>query len=180
VLEKLRGENSRIMQVRLEANQGYGGGILRGLRDAPGAVLGWVHADGQASPQDIVNLYRKMHETGCELAKAVRVVRHESPWRIFQSGIYHRIFQLLFWTPYRDINGTPRLLTRQAYVKLNLQSHDWFLEPEFVIKALRLKMPICEVETVWNSRRSGSTRAHILTGLEFLKNMILYRIGVKK
>src|SRR3989344_1900655 len=85
VIEKLCRENSRITGVQLVVNQGYGGGILAGLESAPGAVVGWVHADGQASPQDIVDIYRKMRATGSELGKAARIVRHESPWRTLPS-----------------------------------------------------------------------------------------------
>lgn len=179
VIDELCDENSRIKPVPLAVNQGYGGGILAGLRDAQGDILSWIHADGQADPHDIVDIYRAMKKQGRELGKAVRIVRHESPWRIVQSRIYHAIFQLLFWTPYRDINGTPKLLTRNTLQTLGLTSRDWFLDPEFVIKALRHGFPIAEVETIWSSRRSGSTRAHLLTGLEFLKNMLMYRLGMK-
>jgi len=179
VIEKLKKDQPRITSVTLKENQGYGGGILAGLASARGQVLCWTHADGQADPQAIVRLFERMRAEGRELAMAVRVVRRESMWRKVQGNVYFRLFQLFFRSPYRDINGTPKLLTSWAARALNLKSRDWFLEPEFVIKSLRLKMPICEVETIWNSRRSGSTRAHLLTGLGMLKTMILYRIGVK-
>ncbi len=179
VIGKLQARNPRIARLYLEQNQQYGGGILAGLEKARGSTIGWAHADGQADPEDIVRIYRDMKAKGYELGKAVRVVRHESPWRKVQGRIWYSIFQFLFWSPYRDVNATPKLLTRRAADVLKLDSHDWFLDPELVIKALRHKIPICEVETVWRSRKSGSTRAHLLTGLEFLKNLLLYRVGLK-
>jgi hypothetical protein len=124
-------------------------------------------------------MYTGMRESGRELAKSVRVLRLVSPWRKLQSVIWYTIFQILFPSPYRDPNGTPRLLTRHALTTLRLESTDWFLEPEFVIKSIRYKMPIYEIETVWRSRKTGDSKAHLLTGLEFLKNLILYRIGIK-
>ena len=179
IVDRLARENPRIRAIHLEQNRKYSGGILAGLAEARGEVMGWSHADGQADPRDIVRLYRAMREQKCELAKAVRKERHESPWRIVQGKIWYGIFQLLFWSPYRDVNATPKLMTRRAAAVLKLDSRDWFLDPEFVIKALRHNLRICEVETVWRSRRSGSTRAHLLTGLEFLKNLILFRIGLR-
>lgn len=179
VITKLQARNPRITRLDLEVNQHYGGGILAGLEKARGSIMGWAHADGQANPEDIVRIYRKMRDTGYELGKAVRMVRHESPWRKVQGRIWFSIFQLLFRSPYRDVNATPKLMTHRAYQVLKLDSHDWFLDPELVIKSIRHHIPMCEVETVWRSRKSGSTRAHLLTGLEFLKNLILYRIGVK-
>lgn len=38
--------------MRVEKNQGYGFGILSGLRAAEGKVLGWTHADMQTDPVD--------------------------------------------------------------------------------------------------------------------------------
>lgn len=178
IIKKLQ-HNPRITSVTFRENQQYGGGIQAGLAHVRGEVIGWAHADGQTDPADIIRLYRKMRAEGHDLGKAVRTVRHESKWRLIQSRIYYTIFQLLFKTPYRDINGTPRLLTRRGAGILNLQSRDWFLEPEFVIKSLRHKLPISEVDVVWESRRSGFTRARVWTGLEFLKNMLLYRFGLK-
>lgn len=179
IIDHLALNNPRIHAIHLAQNRKYSGGILAGLAEARGEVMGWSHADGQADPRDIVRLYRAMREQNCELAKAVRKERHESPWRIVQGKIWYGIFQLLFWSPYRDVNATPKLMSRAAAAVLKLDSRDWFLDPEFVIKALRHDLRICEVETVWRSRRSGSTRAHLLTGLEFLKNLILFRIGLR-
>lgn len=179
VIGVLQKRNLRISRVDLKINQHYGGGILAGLGKARGTVIGWAHADGQANPEDIVRLYREMKEKGYEAGKAVRIVRYESPWRKVQGRIWFTIFRLLFPSPYRDVNATPKLLTRRVADILKLDSHDWFLDPELVIKALRHDIPMCEVETVWRSRKSGSTRAHLLTGLEFLKNLLLYRFGLK-
>lgn len=179
IIDGISRANSRIRTLHLEENRKYSGGILAGLAEARGSVMGWAHADGQADPKDIVRLYRAMREQGCELAKAVRRERHESPWRIVQGKIWITIFKTLFPCRYRDVNATPKLMTRRAAEILKLDSRDWFLDPEFVIKAIRHNMRICEIETVWRSRRSGSTRAHLFTGLEFLKNLIIFRCGLR-
>lgn len=179
IIDLLAKGSARIHALHLAENRKYSGGILAGLAEARGEVLGWAHADGQADPKDIVRLYQTMRAQKCELAKAIRRERHESPWRIVQGKIWYGIFQLLFWSPYRDVNATPKLMTRRAAEILKLDSRDWFLDPEFVIRALRNKIQICEVETVWRSRRSGSTRAHLFTGLEFLKNLIIFRLGLR-
>ena len=179
VIDELCLNYPRVVGIEIPKNIGYSNGILVGLEGAHAEVLGWAHADGQVDPHDIVRLYRGMREGNYPLAKAVRKIRHESAFRHFQSNTYYLIFQTLFRSPYRDVNGTPRLMTREAAAKLQLSSRDWFLEPEFVIKSLRHKMPMYEVETVWHSRASGLTRARLWTGLEFLKNMIIYRLGFK-
>ena len=179
VIDELCQKYPQVMSVEIAKNTGYSNGILVGLEGADAEVLGWSHADGQVDPHDIVRLYRGMKEGNYPLAKAIRKIRHESIFRFIQSSIYYLIFQTLFRSPYKDINGTPRLMTREAAQKLHLSSRDWFLEPEFIIKSLRLRMPIYQVETIWHSRASGFTRARLWTGLEFFKNMIIYRLGLK-
>ena len=180
VIRGLHAKNPRILGIELAQNQQYGGGILAGLAAARGEVLGWAHADGQTDPGDIIRLYQRMRAEDRELGKAVRVLSFEPRIRKMLSAAYYAIFQILFWIPYRDMYGTPKLLTRNALEKFSLESRDWFIDPEFVIKALRHKMPILEIETTWHVRKSGGTKARLfLAGLEFFKNMLLYRFRLK-
>src|SRR4051812_7037103 len=71
VIQKIKSENSKVTTVHLEKNQHYGGGILAGLEVGKGTTLGWIHADGQANPKDLVRMYKGMRESGRELGKAV-------------------------------------------------------------------------------------------------------------
>ena len=52
VLRKLLPAYPRCRSVRVEHNQGYGFGILAGLKVASGEILGWTHADMQTDPCD--------------------------------------------------------------------------------------------------------------------------------
>ena len=51
--EQLAGQ-STIRTTRVDVNQGYGYGILCGLRAAQGEYLAWTHADMQTDPVDVV------------------------------------------------------------------------------------------------------------------------------
>ena len=53
--------------VRVEVNQGYGHGILTGLRAARADVLAWSHADLQTDPADI---FRAARVSSCRAAPA--------------------------------------------------------------------------------------------------------------
>jgi glycosyltransferase involved in cell wall biosynthesis len=52
VLKTLLAGSDRLRGARVEVNQGYGFGILAGLRAATGDILGWTHADLQTDPAD--------------------------------------------------------------------------------------------------------------------------------
>ena len=44
--------------IRVEINQGYGYGILQGLKEAKGTVIGWTHADMQTDPLDALRAFK--------------------------------------------------------------------------------------------------------------------------
>src|SRR3989338_2058897 len=54
VLAKLLPQYPFARSVEVVVNQGYGFGILAGLREARGEFLGWTHADLQTDPGDIL------------------------------------------------------------------------------------------------------------------------------
>ncbi|HRG76152.1 MAG TPA: glycosyltransferase family 2 protein, partial [Leptospiraceae bacterium] len=52
VLNELIPKYSFARTVLVEVNQGYGFGILSGLKEAKGDYIGWTHADMQTDPYD--------------------------------------------------------------------------------------------------------------------------------
>src|SRR5258707_112984 len=54
VLARLLSDSPGCRSVRVNVNQGYGFGILSGLRAAEGDVLAWTHADMQTDPMDVL------------------------------------------------------------------------------------------------------------------------------
>jgi len=175
VLENLRKEVPELKAVKVFPNQGYGNGVLVGWENSSGEVLGFMHADGQADLDSIPALYGKLISENLDFCKTVRIERKEPPFRIIQSVIYNNLFRLLFGGRYRDINGTPKIFRRSFYEKLKLSSRDWFLDPEIMLKAMRMKTKIGEVEISWDSRKGGPSHVSLLTALEFIKNMFVYK-----
>ena len=54
VLTELLPEYPFARTVKVEVNQGYGYGILQGLKECRGEYIGWTHADMQTDPADIL------------------------------------------------------------------------------------------------------------------------------
>ncbi len=175
VAQALSKELPELRIVDVYPNLGYGNGILAGLAAAQGEVLGWVHADDQANPEDLMTVYRKLKTDGFDVCKAVRVERHESRWRVIQSWAYNTLFRLMFGVWYRDINGTPKLMIRSFYERAQLVSKQWFIDPELMLKAAELNARVGEVEIVWNARKGGASKVRLTTMFHFLKLMLRYR-----
>lgn len=175
ILARLAHENHAIKVVRVPVNQGYGWGIINGLRWASGDYLGFMGGDGQVKPPDVIKVFRKLVDGEYQICKVTRYRREDGVTRRIVSLIFNKLFVYTFKVNVGDINGSPKIMTRQFYQKLNLSCKDWFLDAEVMLKAVALGASIGEVPVVFNPRLGGSSNVKIGTVCEFLRNMSTYR-----
>lgn len=157
-----------------EGKKGFGSAILAGLERSQGEVIGYIHADNQMEAMDIVRIYQKLKREGLELCKATRLDRYDGLIRWFISKVYNLLFRVMFQVCLRDINGSPKLFTRQFFQAAHINSRDWFIDPEVIIKAQRLGARVGEIEIRTRPRPHGSSQVRAATVWEFLKNMFHY------
>ena len=175
-VERLARANSRIRPVRLEQNAGYGGGILAGLARCQGEFIGYTWGDGQVSAADHVAIFLKLKREGLDLCKACRVERHDGWRRKVVTRVYNFIFPLLFRVSSGDSNGCPKIFRHEAFLRLQVTSRDWFIDPEIMIKSQRLGLAVGEVRVVFHAREHGASNVGLKTIVEFVRNMIRYRV----
>ncbi|MBI4599771.1 glycosyltransferase family 2 protein [Candidatus Uhrbacteria bacterium] len=169
-------QNPRIKKIRVEVNQGYGWGILTGLRKCQGAYLGYLCGDGQIKPDDVVKTIRHILKNDSDFVKVRRVKRMDHVVRRWVSKLYDLTVPLIFSLKVRDLNGTPKIFKRQYLDMLDLQSKDWFLDAELLIKWKRLKLEIDEIPVVFYPRLGGSSHLSLLRAIwQFAKNAYRFR-----
>jgi glycosyltransferase involved in cell wall biosynthesis len=113
--------------VRVEKNQGYGFGILTGLKAAKGDILGWTHADMQTDPQDALQGFEFFEKHGLDIF--VKGQRYGRPFTdvVFTLGM--SIFEtLLLGKPLWDINAQPTLFSRSFFETWLEPPHDFSLD----------------------------------------------------
>lgn len=179
VLEDIQKSYGAIRVVNAPINQGYGWGIICGLREASGPVVGFMCGDGQITPADVTRVYRRLIRQDLELCKVIRVVRHDGIKRKLLSKSYNLLFRLLFPVTSADINGTPKFFRRRCYQELDLKSKDWFIDAEIMIKATQRNYRIGEVAVEFRPRPTGESNVRLLTAVEFVWNMLRYRLRRK-
>jgi len=177
ILRERSKSNPRLKIVTIEKNQGYGLGIIKGLRNASGKYLGFMCGDGQIAPADIVNVYFNLQNGDCDLSKVVRVQRQDGLIRYLNSLVYNLLFRRVFGIPSADINGTPKIFKRALFEKLDLLSKDWFVDCELMIKTSLLSVKMKEIPVVFLPRKDGSSNVRIGHVVEFIRNMIRYKFG---
>jgi glycosyltransferase involved in cell wall biosynthesis len=176
VLREIEAAYPTVRVAHVAVNDGYGWGILCGLREAKGDVIGFMCGDGQIADEDVVRVCRRMLDENLDLCKVSRVVRRDGPQRRVMSAVYNAFFRLLFGGHYADINGTPKLMRRTRYERLDLKSRDWFIDAELMIAAARERWRVGEVAVTFTAREQGSSNVRLTTSFEFVRNMLRYRL----
>jgi hypothetical protein len=131
-----------------------------------------IDGDAQNPVEDVLRMYRAMRSLDVDVMKGRRTLRHDGTYRRFVSLGYNLLFRLMFRTRgLWDINGKPKGLTRRAYEALELESDDWYIDAEIVLKARAAGLRIAElpVEFMRNDQRASLVRPAAIW--EFLVNM---------
>jgi glycosyltransferase involved in cell wall biosynthesis len=171
-----------VRRVNVEVNQGYGHGVLAGLRASRGRWVGFSCADEQVEAHDVYKLYRLAANSSTpKLFKVRRRFRLEGPLRRFVSSSYNLLASVLFGgLRTSDLNANPKLMPREYCEAMRLSSKDWFLDAEVMIKARLLGLPVFELNVFSLMRAEGASNVTPHTCLEFLSNLWVHRFGSKK
>ena len=115
--------------VIVEHNQGYGFGILTGLKAATGDFLGWTHADLQTDPKDVVSACNLIKEQNYVHTIYIKGLRKGRSW--FDTfftvgmGIFETLYlRCILW----DINAQPNMFHRSFYEQWKNPPHDFSLD----------------------------------------------------
>jgi glycosyltransferase involved in cell wall biosynthesis len=164
---------------RVEVNEGYGNGVLRGIPLASADWVGIIPADGQVDAEDVVRLFEAAVATnGNVVAKVRRRFRMDGLLRKIVSTGYNA-FVLLLWPRLGtlDVNGSPKLLRREKLLAMQLTSKRWFLDPELMIKAHYMGMRTLELNVFARMRGSGLSNVRASTCWEFFRELLVYRFS---
>ena len=180
VVKKLA-ENSPNIRTVIRPKQGMMGWDMRmGLDAARGTFIGVIDGDGQFPPESIVACLLKCELEELDLTKTYRVIRDDGLYRRFVSYVYNNLFRLLFGFKVRDINSKPKIIRRDKYELLNLQSDDWFADAEIVIRAQELGLKIGETPVHFTANDARGSFVKPAAVLEFTSNLLRYRFSADR
>lgn len=113
--------------VRVEKNQGYGFGIISGLKVAKGEILGWTHADMQTDPQDALHGLALFQQHGPDIF--VKGRRYGRPLVDVAFTLGMSVFEsLLLGKPMWDINAQPTMFSRTFFASWHDAPDDFSLD----------------------------------------------------
>jgi len=176
ILNDLAKRCPQIKVVTVKKNEGYGWGIINGLKNCNGSYVGFLCADGQISPKDVIKVFKKLKSEDLDLCKVRRIKRYDGLYRLFLSKSYNFLFKFFFPVPTNDVNGTPKIMKYNCYNKLNISSKDWFIDTEIMIKAKIFGFKIGEVPVEFKKREKGKSNIKFTIVFEFIRNLIRYKL----
>ena len=167
-----------VIAIHFRENAGYGGGILAGLawfeQSGLPDVVGWCWGDGQVNAKVLPALFEACVK-GAHLAKVTRKERHDGLKRQAITTAYAATTRALGIRT-TDVNGCPKLMTRDAFHQLQLQSADWFLDAEAIIGAEQRGWRIASQTVPMLRRKAGKSKVNLGTVFEFVWNLSKWRV----
>jgi len=187
VLARLLAGQERIRSVRVEVNQGYGYGILTGLRAARGDVLGWTHADMQTDPQDALRGLALYDQAADQAADPTRLFvkgrRYGRPAADVAFTVGMSVFETVLMSRRMwDINAQPTLFPRAFFERWREPPHDFALDLYAYYQALREGLRVQRFAVRFGERAHGSSHWNVnwQAKLRFIKRTVDFSLRLRQ
>ncbi|KKU52135.1 MAG: Glycosyl transferase family 2 [Parcubacteria group bacterium GW2011_GWA2_47_10b] len=174
--------NPRIRPIILK-EKGYGNAVITGINAARNDLVILVVGDGQTDPKDMLKAYEVMEKTNVDIVKPRRTRKDDDIIRTALVKIYNLLVKVMFALPGWDVDGQPKVVKRDFFNKLNLESKDFFIDTEMMIKTKYLGGSVAETQVNWRPRKLGIpfiANALIATSWQYLKNILWWRIHYRR
>ena len=172
----------RLRVVEIKVNQGYGNGILTGLRKARGCFAGWTHADLQTDPLDFCRAIALLiDKEGPVLVKGNRKRRPFGD-RMFTLGM-SAFETLLLRTPLRDINAQPTIFdTASMRTWIEAAPVDFSIDLYVYYKAKQLDAEIIRFPVVFSDREHGQSHWNVnwKSKWKFIRRTVSFSWGLAR
>ncbi|HEX6464877.1 MAG TPA: glycosyltransferase family 2 protein [Vicinamibacterales bacterium] len=179
IIRQFAAKGLPVVYHRVERNEGYGNGILQAIPVCSAPWIGIIPADGQVDAEDGARLFEVIkHTDGRVLGKVRRRFRMDGFRRKIVSVAYNA-FVWILWPRLGsiDVNGLPKIIHRDVVAAMQLESKNWFLDPEIMIKAHYLGVRVLEMNVFARMRSNGLSHVRASACIEFLVNLLRYRFG---
>ena len=181
VLEKLLPSYPHCRTIRVPVNQGYGFGILSGLKAAQGDVLAWTHADMQTDPKDMLRglAFFQLHSNhiyvkGRRIKRPIADVFFTIGMSVFETCL----LQTRLW----DINAQPNMFSREFFESWQNPPHDFSLDLFAYFTARNQGLPVYRFPVKFGERAHGISHWNVnwAAKMKFIRRTIDFSFELKK
>ena len=134
VADEMANKFEYVRVIHHPQNKGYGAAIKSGLENAQYEWVCFTDGDDEYDIEDLRKMIRL--KDYYDLIITFRYVKLYSTLRVFISGMYNKIFRVLFRTNYRDISTGLRLMRKSVYDDLTIISDSPFIGAEITLRTM--------------------------------------------
>ncbi len=134
---------------------GWGRAVKYGLAQAQGKYLCYTNS-ARTEIADLLLILNYAKVNNDNVVKATRIIREKFTRKV-GSTLYNLECRILYKVPIWDINGTPKVLPRKVYDKLNIVSDDDLIDAEIIVRCAKMGVLIIDIPVVSTTRISGSS-----------------------
>ena len=183
VLAQLTADKPALRVVNVEVNQGYGFGILSGLRAARGEIIGWTHADMQTDPMDSVTAYEMFKASADPARLFTKGRRYGRPLadQVFTLGM--TIFEtVLLGRVLYDVNAQPTCFPRTFFESWQNPPHDFSLDLFAYNLAKRARFDVKRHPVYFGKREHGQSSWNVnwSSKYKFIKRTVDYSLRLRR
>lgn len=182
VLDELASHYPELRVFHHPENQGYGCALRTGFANASKDWVFYTDGDAQYNPMELINLTQALTD-GIDVVNGYKISRHD-PWiRVVIGRIYHHIVKIAFGFKLRDVDCDFRLIRREIFDKIELESRTGTICLEMVKKFQDAGYSFAEVPVNHFYRSYGRSQffrwKHLWTTFKHLSHL-WWKLVVKK
>lgn len=181
-LEELLPRYTFAKTILIPVNQGYGYGILQGLKISAGDYIGWTHADLQTDPADVIKALDIIEKAGNPEHIFVKGNRKGRPFfdQFFTVGM--GIFESLYLHGrLYDINAQPNIFSKAFFETWKEPPYDFALDLYALHMAMKQGVPVHRFPVRFPERLHGhsSWNTGFSAKWNFIKRTIQFSKNLK-
>jgi glycosyltransferase involved in cell wall biosynthesis len=181
-IQSLTANNSSLDSIRILKNIGYGNGIFTGLKIASAPYIGWMHADLQTDPENLIviaNWLINQRSSKQIFIKGRR--KNRALIDVFFSAAMSFFETLLFQRRMLEINAQPTLFSRSLIKELINPPLDFMLDLYVYHSAKKIGCLEKRFPISFGLRKHGhsSWNKNIFSRFKFIYNTVKYSLNLR-
>lgn len=135
----VEGKYQNIKIVYINKNMGYGYGLQQGLKASDGEYVGWIHADMQMPPEELIKFFDKLLSSASKTPLFLKGIRtNRSMFDCFFTNGQSIFNTILFGTKLYDVGAIPVIFHHSLITKIEEMPNDFSIEL-YIYKEASLK-----------------------------------------
>lgn len=182
IMKQLQKKHTFIKIVTVTVNQGYGFGILSGLKEADGEYIGRTHADLQTDPKDVMKAFTIIEKEHFPKDIYIKGWRKKRPLfdQVFSIGM--GLFESVYLgEKLYEINAQPNIFHRSFFESRENPPYDFALDLYVLYMAQKKHLDIVRFPVYFPARIHGTSSRN--TGLaakrKFIKRTLTFSQKLK-